>query len=159
MKTALIAFSLLFSAVTANAGSLPSWDAIPITTKELIIKQYISGYMAGMNQGITEGIKSVISYTKKTGENTYIDAKPNTYTTCSNLVSSNMDRIYDDTHGWQQIQPRGTKHYIDEMTAFLKKYPDCNKSDVSELIEILTPIWLNVETKSSYDDVGRGCSK
>lgn len=159
MKTALTIFAFIMMATSAFAGGLSRWDTLPPNTRELMVKQYISGYMAGMNHGISEGIRSVINYTKTTGENTYIDSQPNIYATCSNIISSNVDRIYDDTLGWQQIQVRDTKYYIDEMTKFLKLYPNCNKTAVADLIEILTPIWLNIEKKNSYEDVGRGCSK
>lgn len=159
MKTALSVLTILLLAGSSYAGNFPRWDAIPLATKEIIVKQYISGYLAGMNQGVSEGINSVIKYTKTTGDNIYIDSTTNIYTGCSNVVSSNIDMIYDASRGWQQIEPKDTKYYIDQMTIFLITYPICNKTDVTELVEILTPIWLNSEIKTSYEDVGRGCSR
>ncbi|GAM07872.1 hypothetical protein OR1_00141 [Geobacter sp. OR-1] len=159
MKTALVACALIIAGSTSYAANLAPWDKLPVDTKEIIIKQYINGYLAGMNSGVSEGIKSTINYTKTTGSNTYIDNKTNIYTECSNIINSNIDRIYDDTRGWQQIQNKGVNFYINEMTAFLKKYPLCNKTAVTDLVELLTPVWLNVETNTTYDDIGRGCAK
>ncbi len=159
MRTALIVVATMLTTAISHAGTLPTWDKIPGSTREIIVKQYIAGYLAGINRGLDEGIKSVISYTKATGDNTYIDEKQNVYTICSNMISNNLDRIYDESRGWQQLQPKETGYYVNELTTFLKQYPQCNKLEVTDLIEIMTPVWLNMEKKVGYEDVARGCGK
>ncbi len=159
MKTAIACCALLLCGSTSFAANLPSWDKMPPTMREIVVKLYVGGYLAGINQGVGEGIKSAISYTKTTGNNTYIDDKTNIFTSCSNILSNNVDRIYDETRSWQQIQIKDTNFYVGEITAFLKKYPPCAKMDAGDLVEVMTPVWFNLVIDPGYENIGKGCSK
>jgi hypothetical protein len=158
MKYFVFAISLLFTCAPCHAGSGYLWGKTPVKTKELLIQQYVSGYKAGFEAGISEGITATSNALKSTETNSN-DSTTTNYDSCSNKIARNVDKIYDSSSGWQNIPDYSTEYYMQDIDKFLKEYPGCQKLDVSTIIEMLLPVWFNMNpAKINYQTIGEECS-